>query len=45
MPIWLPSITFPVAPGSIRIPCCPLPAMTLFSWGLVPPTVVLFELR
>ena len=30
-PIWLPSTWLPEAPGSIRMPCMPLPPMTLLS--------------
>src|SRR5271157_855437 len=45
MPIWLPRIWLPEAPGWTRMPCAPLPQMILFSCGLLPPTVVLDEFR
>ena len=45
MPIWLPRIWLPEAPGWTRMPCAPLPQMMLFSCGLLPPTVVLDEFR
>src|SRR5208337_5232911 len=50
MPIWLPRIWLPEAPGWTWIPgypgdWSPLPQMMLFSCGLLPPTVVLDEFR
>ncbi len=45
MPIWSPRIWLPEAPGVTQIPSAPLPQMTLFSCGVLPPTVVLLEYR